>query len=100
MVDSASAGIMIGKLQDVVVVDNTISTKLSFKEVERITTLVVADVIRSAQSAIDCIKLSLKNRQSVTESHRVVSSEVGSGFVHALSMAHNRAKVKGLWTVN
>ena len=43
---------------------------------------------------ISSIETTLKVSNGDAEGERIVS-----GFVHALSMAHNRAKVKGLWTL-
>ena len=43
---------------------------------------------------ISSVKATLKVSNSDAEGKGIVS-----GFVHAFSMAHNRAKVKGLWTL-
>ena len=43
---------------------------------------------------ISSIETTLKMGDGNAEGERIVS-----GFVHAFSMAHNRAKVKGLWTL-
>jgi len=90
MVDSLSAGIAVSYLEQLTIGNDLITTVGNLEAMEELTTLFVSDVIRHTSANVLSVKLTLKSGDSNAEGKRI-----GIGFVHALSMAHNRAKVKG-----
>ena len=91
MVDTSSAGIGVCYLEQLRIVDNAIATAVSLEEMPSVISLINAIEIRLTSAEISSIETTLKVSNGDAEGERIVS-----GFVHALSMAHNRAKVKGV----
>ena len=94
VVDSTSVGIVVCYLKQLPIGNDLITTRHNLEAVEDLSTLIVVDVIRHTSADVFSVKLTLKSSDGNAESERI-----GIGFVHALSMAHNQAKVKGLWTL-
>ena len=94
MVDTSSAGIGVCYLEQLRIVDNAIATAVSLEEMPSVISLINTIEIRLTSAEISSIETTLEVSNGDAEGKRIVS-----GFVHALSMAHNRAKVKGLWTL-
>ena len=92
--DTSLAGIAVSNLEQLTIRDNLITTIGNLEAMEELTALFVSDVIRNTSADVLSVELTLKSSDGNAESERI---EIG--FVHALSMAHNRTKVKGLWTL-
>ena len=93
--DTASAGISVCYLEQLRIVDNAIATAVSLEEMPSVIDLIDTIKVGLTSAEISSVKTTLKVSNGDAEGERIVS-----GFVHAFSMAHNRAKVKGLWTAS
>ena len=96
MVCTKLTGTSVCKLEQLRIFDDTITTRSTLEAMPNLTTLVVVDVIRFTSADVSCIELVFESVNGDTEDKGKVRALVD----HAFSMAHNRAKVKGLWTVN
>ena len=94
MVDTSLAGIAVSNLEQLTIRDNLITTIGNLEAMEELSTLFVSDVIRDTSTDVLSVKLTLKSGDSNAEGERI-----GIGFVHALSMAHNRSVWGRWWTL-
>ena len=76
--------------------DDTIATNSTLEAMPNLATLVVVDIVRLASADVGCIEFTFKSVNGDTEDKGKFRGLID----HAFSMAHNRAKVKRLWTVS
>ena len=80
--DRSSAGIAVCYLKQLLVGNDSITTRHNLEAVKDLPTLIVVDVIRHTSADVFSVELTLKSSDSKGENERV-----GSGFVHTCMIA-------------